>query len=117
MRVPLSIATSDEDSTNGKAFAFVGVFRHAINVLQTTFSGRSGLVDSSPGLFFNMEVRNIFTITGEEIVCVWTGLCQVQTERSRATDPGTALYTNGENIQTRFHTDFGFTARLQADPG
>jgi hypothetical protein len=52
---------------------------------------------SSPGLFFKMEVRSIFTITVEETVCVWTGLCQVQTERSWATDPGTALCTNGEN--------------------
>jgi hypothetical protein len=33
MRVPLSIATSDEDSANGKAFAYVGVFRYAINVV------------------------------------------------------------------------------------
>jgi hypothetical protein len=40
-----------------------------------------------------MEVRSIFTITVKEIVCVLTGLCQVQTERSWATDPGTALYT------------------------
>ena len=26
MRVPLSIATSDEDSANGKSFVYVGVF-------------------------------------------------------------------------------------------
>ena len=40
-----------------------------------------------------MEVRSISTITVKEIVCVLTGLCQVQTERSWAIDPGTALYT------------------------
>jgi hypothetical protein len=46
----------------------------------------------------------MFTISVEEIVCVWTGLCQVQTEGRWATDPGTALYTNGENIQTNAST-------------
>jgi hypothetical protein len=51
-----------------------------------------------------MEVSSIFTITVEEIVCVWTGPCQVQTERSWATDPGTAFDTNGENAQTNAST-------------
>jgi hypothetical protein len=44
-------------------------------------------------------------------VGVWTGLCQVQTEPSWATDPGTALYTkrgkcatNEENAQTNAFT-------------
>ncbi len=35
---------------------------------------------------------------------MWTGLCQVQTERSWATDRGTALYANGENAQTNAST-------------
>jgi hypothetical protein len=64
-----------------------------------------------------MEVRSIFTITVKEIVCVLTGLCQVQTERSWATDPGTTLYTVKMLRQKRFHSNFGFTARLRADPG